>query len=148
MILFGLHDYMISRTHQIKSYFIKDSKNIKKLGKWAKLCPENYLHKWKLLKAELARIDHNHSVARDEYDAAIQLAKENNFVQDVAISNEAAGYYYFSRGLESLAGAYLTEAYRTYIKWGAYAKALKLQKEFDSFIINVEKAVLIFRFLI
>lgn len=115
-------------------------KNIKKLGKWAKLCPENYLHKWKLLKAELARIDHNHSVARDEYDAAIQLAKENNFVQDVAISNEAAGYYYFSRGLESLAGAYLTEAYRTYIKWGAYAKALKLQKEFDSFIINVEKS--------
>ncbi|WBL15500.1 ATP-binding sensor histidine kinase [Sutcliffiella sp. NC1] len=120
-----------------KVLYRKLKKNAKKLKDWAKLCPENYQHKWKLLIAEIARIEGKHNGAITNYDDAIQLAKENNFIQDVAISNELAGYYYISRGLESVASAYLTEAYRTYIKWGAYAKARKLREGYASYIMNV-----------
>ncbi|MFC4320097.1 ATP-binding sensor histidine kinase [Litchfieldia salsa] len=129
--------YHKSPSSMRKSLYKRLKKNASKLRKWAKLCPENYLHKWMLLKAEIARIDGDHASAIHDYDTAIQLARKNNYIQDVAVVNEAAGQYYFSRGLESVGSAYLTEAYRSYNKWGANAKASKLHKEYEGFIMNV-----------
>ena len=128
--------YQSAAPSKQKSLYKKLKRNANKLGTWAKLCPENYLHKWNLVTAEIARLDQNHSAAIDYYDRAIQTAMKNNFIQDVAISNEAAGRYYFSKGLESIGIAYVTEAYRHYKKWGADAKASKLLKEYQGFILK------------
>ncbi len=117
-----------------KFLYKKLKKSVQKLGLWAKLCPENYLHKYMLIKAEMARMDGNHVDASTYFDSAIRSAAENNFIQDVAICNETAGQYYLSRGLETLGSSYMTEAYRNYIKWGANLKAKQLLIKYPAHI--------------
>ncbi len=55
-------------------------RNEKQMKLWADHCPENYLHKYYLIKGERARLEHG---SLDEvlawYDKAIQSAKESNF---------------------------------------------------------------------
>ncbi|MBP3952508.1 ATP-binding sensor histidine kinase [Bacillus suaedae] len=131
--------YQDSSPSRQKILYKRLKRSAKKLREWSKHCPENYLNKWKLLEAELARIDENHVKAVENYDAAITSAKDNNFIKDVAVCNEATGRYYFSKGLEGIGSAYMAEAYRSYIKWGAYAKADMLMKEYEGYIPNINE---------
>ncbi|WP_449539574.1 AAA family ATPase [Ferdinandcohnia sp. Marseille-Q9671] len=126
--------YQDSPPTERKLLYKKLKKNEQKLGMWAEFCPENYVHKYMLIKAEIARIDENHIDASTYYDHAIRSAGENNFIHDVGICNETTGEYYLSRGLETLGSAYMAEAYRNYMRWGAKAKAEQLLKKYPAYI--------------
>lgn len=93
---------------------------------WAQACPDNYGHKESLIAAELARVAGDDLLAMRMYDEAIASARRNDFVRDAALASELAAQFHFTRGREFISRAYLTEAHREYLRWGATAKARAL----------------------
>ncbi|MEG4080556.1 ATP-binding protein, partial [Microcoleus sp. Pol8_D6] len=98
------------------------------LHQWAQNAPMNYLHKWYLVEAERHRVLGQNMDAMDDYDRAIKLAKENQYINEEALSNELAAKFYLTWGKEKIAQVYLTDAYYAYARWGAQAKVEDLEK--------------------
>src|SRR4030095_4518879 len=63
-----------------------------------------------LVNAEIARVEGRELDAERLYEAAIQSARDNEFVQTEALANELAARFYASRGFEKIAKAYLQDA--------------------------------------
>lgn len=101
--------------------------SIKKYTKWARGCPENFLHKACLLRAELGRIKNERSTA-ELYHKALVLARKHNYVHNEGIAAELAADYYFSTGYEEIGRAYITEARKAYHRWGAVSKVKRLEQ--------------------
>lgn len=101
-----------------------------KIKKWSKSAPMNFSHKYFLVEAELAGLLGQYGAAREYYDRAIELAQENEYVQEEALANELAAYYYTERGQPKTAGLYLQEAYYAYQRWGATAKLAELNTRY------------------
>ncbi len=119
-------------------------KNLEKLEIWAANCPENFLHKYLLILAELARIRGQNLEAMELYDRAIKGAKENDYINEEALANERAAKFYLSWGKEKIAQVYLTEAYYAYARWGAKAKVEDLEKRYPQLlspILNQKKSL-------
>ena len=108
----------------------KVAKNQKKLKKWAAHAPMNYLHKFYLVQAERDRLLGHKFQAMDGYDRAIQLATEQQYLQEAALANELAAKFYLGLGKLTQAKAYLQEAREGYKKWGAIAKVRQLESSY------------------
>jgi PAS domain S-box-containing protein len=102
-----------------------------KLKFWAENCPDNFLSKWALVAAEIARIEQKHQEAMYLYEQAIKSASENKFIQNEAIANELAAKFYLSQGFETIFNTYIQKAYTCYARWGATAKVKKLQEQYS-----------------
>ena len=112
-------------------------KNQKKMQFWSKHCPENYLHKYYLVEAELASFYKKEKEAKHFYDLAILHARKNAYLQEEALAWELAGKF-FSSINEILAEVYLQKAYACYLKWGAFAKTKSLELQFPLYIRNLK----------
>jgi predicted ATPase/signal transduction histidine kinase len=117
-----------------KNYLKILNSNREKMKKWADNCPENFLHKYLLIAAEMARVTGKDSEAMDLYGKAAKSAGENEYIQNEAISNELAGKFHLSKGRDVIAKAYLSEARAGYLKWGATAKVADLDEKYHSLI--------------
>ncbi|MEG3970046.1 AAA family ATPase, partial [Microcoleus sp. T2B6] len=104
------------------------------LQQWAENAPMNYLHKWYLVEAEKHRVLGNKAEAIEMYDRAIQLAKENQFLNEEALANELAAKFYLEWGKEKIAQTYMVEAYYCYIQWGATAKVIDLETRYPQLL--------------
>ncbi|MEH2051661.1 ATP-binding sensor histidine kinase [Nostoc sp.] len=104
------------------------------LYQWAQYAPMNHLHKWHLVEAEKQRVLGNKTEALEHYDRAISLAKENEYVNEEALSNELAAKFYLDWGKEKVALAYMQEAYYCYARWGAKAKIEDLEKRYPQLL--------------
>lgn len=93
------------------------------LETWASNCPNNHAHRAKLAGAELAELEQRPLDAMEEYDAAIELARKNGFLQYQALACELGAAFYLRRGNRRAARSYLEEARYAYAYWGATAKA-------------------------
>ncbi|MEG3917890.1 AAA family ATPase [Microcoleus sp. T3_A4] len=100
------------------------------LHQWAQNAPMNYLHKWYLVEAQRHRVLGQNMEAMDDYDRAIKLAQENQYINEEALSNEMAAKFYLACGKEKIAQVYLTDAYYAYARWGAQAKVEDLEKRY------------------
>ncbi len=120
-------------------------KNQKKMKTWADLCPENFLHKYLLVQAELARV--SGKFQKDEtgkkqkadllYDMAIKSAREQKYINNEAIANECAGKYHLASNNQDKARDYFLEAYRLHKEWGAENKcSYMIEKYRDLLIID------------
>lgn len=107
---------------------LKVENNQVQLKKWANAAPMNFQHKYDLVEAEKARVLGNTVAAMNLYDRAIKGAKENEYIQEEALSNELAAKFYLTWGKENIAQLYLTDAYYGYARWGAKAKVEHLEK--------------------
>ncbi|MEH1919529.1 trifunctional serine/threonine-protein kinase/ATP-binding protein/sensor histidine kinase [Nostoc sp.] len=107
------------------------------LEKWAKTCPDNFLHKYQLISAELACLSGDRILAADLYDKAIALAKANSYIQEEALANELAAKFYLDWGRERIAGDYIIEAYYGYARWGAKAKLTDLEKRYPQLLAHI-----------
>lgn len=85
---------------------------------YAKRCPENYVHKYLLIKAEMARLKRKSRQAEQLYARSIEAARTYGLIHDVAIAAECCGIYGLRQGKLHLAKIYLTEAYEAYLQWG------------------------------
>jgi PAS domain S-box-containing protein len=100
------------------------------LKNWADSAPMNYQHKYDLVEAEKYRFLGQQYQAMEYYDRAIDAAKENGYIQEVAIANECAGKFYLGLGKSKIAQAYIWEAYHSYLRWGASAKVQQLENKY------------------
>ncbi|MDJ0715363.1 MAG: AAA family ATPase [Prochloraceae cyanobacterium] len=112
--------------------------NQKKMKKWAHYAPMNYLHKYYLVEAEKYRILGQKFQAAENYDLAIALAKENEFIQEEALANELAGKFYWAEKKDKLFEVYLKEAYFCYQKWGAQSKVKALEERYPQIFYREE----------
>ena len=96
---------------------------------WASGCPENFGHKYDLIRAEKARVLGADLEAMTFYDNAIEKARKFGFIQHEALANELAVHFYMARGRTRIAHVYIKDSVYGYTKWGAQRKAadLKLQ---------------------
>ncbi|WP_164018976.1 AAA family ATPase [Pyxidicoccus trucidator] len=106
--------------------------NQRQLGGWVEHCPENFRHKHQLVAAEVARLEGRHLDAMALYDAAIDGAHVEGFLQDEAMANEAAGRFFHSLGRERFAALHLRTALEAFARWGAWAKVTLLEEEFPN----------------
>ncbi|WP_164931928.1 EAL domain-containing protein [Janthinobacterium sp. 17J80-10] len=102
------------------------------LQKWAERNPENYGARYKLVAAEIARIDGQAERAVQLYEQAIMQARASKNLHDAAIAGELASRYFQERGLPMTASAHLAMARNCWLRWGATAKAAALQQAFPA----------------
>jgi predicted ATPase/GAF domain-containing protein len=102
----------------------------RQLEEWAENGPENFQNRALLVGAEIARIEGRELDAERLYNAAIQSARENQFVQNEALAGELAARFYAGRGFERIARAYLRDARDGYRQWGADGKVGQLEAQY------------------
>uniref|UniRef100_A0A7C3ZLG2 GAF domain-containing protein n=1 Tax=Planktothricoides sp. SpSt-374 TaxID=2282167 RepID=A0A7C3ZLG2_9CYAN len=112
----------------------KVTANQEKMQLWAHHAPMNYQHKYDLVAAELCRVQGNYKDAREYYDAAINGARENEFLNEEALAYELAGRFYLWRHQTHIARHYLQDAHYTYQQWGATAKVQHLEQKYPQFL--------------
>jgi PAS domain S-box-containing protein len=101
-----------------------------KLEFWQDNCPENFVNRTALVKAEIARIEGRALEAERLYEVAITSAKENRFIQNEAIACEITAAFYRQRGFDKIDRAYLNEAAECYSRWGANGKVKQLEHRY------------------
>jgi predicted ATPase/signal transduction histidine kinase/GAF domain-containing protein len=94
---------------------------------WAKQCPENFENRAAILGAELARLEGRELEAERLYERAIHSARTNGFLNNEALANELAARFHAARGFETIASAFLREAWSCYRRWGAEGKVRQLE---------------------
>jgi predicted ATPase/signal transduction histidine kinase len=112
------------------------TENQKKLKLWSDNCPENFLHKYLLTSAEIARISNQDSQAMELYDRAIATAQKNEFYLNESLANELAAKFYLGKGKDKIARAYLRDAYYGYRRWGAITKIQDLEQKYPDLLSN------------
>jgi predicted ATPase/signal transduction histidine kinase len=95
----------------------------KRFRKWARHCPSHYVHRLRLIEAEMARAAGKYERAAMLYQQALDEAAENGYIQNEAIIHECAARFYKQRGHEQAHRRHLLAAYQGFMAWGAYAKA-------------------------
>jgi len=108
----------------------------KKIKKWAEHAPENHLHKWQLVEAELKRVEGNTSEAIDLFEKAIQGAKDNDYLWELALGQELYGKLWLEQGNIELGHRYLQLAHDVYDYWGAYAKIGQMEAVYPFLVVE------------
>jgi PAS domain S-box-containing protein len=102
--------------------------HLKQIAVWADNCPATFANRAALVGAELARLEQRELDAERLYEAAIRSAREHDFVQNEGLAHEVAARFYAGRGFDTIAHAYLREARRCYLRWGAFGKVRQLEQ--------------------
>ncbi len=101
------------------------------LSRLAEQCPENFLHKERLVAAEMARLDSEFESAMHLYDEAIAEARQQAFFQLEAVANERAALFWQSHAKPEFALPYLSHARDGYKLWRADRKVTLLEEVHD-----------------
>lgn len=115
--------------------------NQAKMKTWSKLAPMNFLHKFYLVQAELCKVSGNYSEAKECYDKSIDLAKENQYLNDEALAYELAGKFYMDQYKWDTAKEYLREARNKYQLWGAVAKVKELEDKYPNLFLENKEII-------
>jgi PAS domain S-box-containing protein len=102
--------------------------HLKQIAVWADNCPATFANRAALVGAELARLEERELEAERLYEEAIRSARANGFAHNEALANELASRFYAARGFETIAHAYLRNARRCYLRWGAFGKVRQLEQ--------------------
>jgi len=81
-----------------------------------------------LVAAEVNRVRGRHGAAIENYERARARAQSRGSLYLEALACELAGKFYLNWGKPKIANVYLTDAYRSYLNWGARAKAEDLAR--------------------
>lgn len=100
----------------------------KQLEVWAENCPQNFANRAALIAAEIARLEGRDADAMRLYEQAIRSARDHGFVHNEGLAHEVAARFYAARDFDTIARAYLREARRCYLRWGAFGKVQQLEQ--------------------
>ncbi|GIN72072.1 serine/threonine protein kinase [Bacillus sp. J14TS2] len=98
--------------------------------RWKTYAPENYEHKYLLIKARELQLKGKVSQAGHYFEQAVNLAQKNGFNQDEAIACECAENHYWECSYQRFSKLYLSAAIKAFEKWGAPRKAGKLRETY------------------
>jgi predicted ATPase/class 3 adenylate cyclase/GAF domain-containing protein/tRNA A-37 threonylcarbamoyl transferase component Bud32 len=125
-----------------KRIILKVKFNQNKLKEWAHNAPMTHLHKFYLVEAEQHRVLGHNAEATDCYDKAIELAKENEYINEEALARELAAKFYLALGKVKIAQVYLLDARYCYRQWGAIAKVKDLEARYPQLLSKKSTAQL------
>jgi predicted ATPase/class 3 adenylate cyclase len=108
-----------------------------RFARWARRCPENFLHRQLLLEAEIARLAGRSDRAAKLYDQAIEAAGRHGFLQNEALAAELAGRFHLAAGRHRAARHHLREAALRYRRWGATALADALVDRYPTVLADI-----------
>lgn len=126
--------YPTATSAEQQAYWETLNHHQRQLKIWAASCPDNFLHKYLLLSAEMAMIAGQTLEAIALYDRAIASAKANDYLQEEALANELAAKFYLNWGKPRIAQEYMTEAYYGYARWGAKTKVDDLARRYPQLL--------------
>jgi len=108
-----------------------------KLQALAELYPPNFEHKYLLFQAEQGKYQ---DATMDEvsalYEAAIESAEQNNFLQYQALANELYAEYWLEKKRPRISELYLNDAINLYQRWGCTAKVNHLNLRYQTVFSN------------
>jgi GAF domain-containing protein len=104
--------------------------HLARLSGLAERCPDNYERKWLLVSAERARAAGDELGAMSLFEKAIRAAAESGVCRDEALANELAARFHLERRRDTVARAYMAEAYQAYLRWGATTKVEALREKY------------------
>ncbi len=128
--------YLQDTKRKQAQYWHKLTENQQQMRIWTNNCEANFLHKYLLVEAEIARIHGRDSEALDLYAQAVINAKKNKFIQDEALANELIAQFWFAKGYNQYANTHLREAHYAYQKWRATAKVIDLEEKYPQLSVN------------
>jgi len=96
---------------------------------WVENCADNYLCRYALIQAELARLAGRSMEAARRYREAGREAERQGFIQVAAMAYERAARFFRDEGFPEFAGWCLRQAWTFYRRWGAIALAADLRRE-------------------
>jgi predicted ATPase/serine phosphatase RsbU (regulator of sigma subunit) len=108
----------------------KLKKYLKTLALYAKNSPENYLHKYLIVKAEYYKYTNNKKT-KDIYEEALFHVNNSENTLDIAIINELIAKYYFENKHNRIAEIYLKDTFYNYDKIELNSKIELLEKNFN-----------------
>ena len=127
-----------------------DTENTERLAKveklqlqmriWAVNCEKNFLHKFLLVDAELARVEGRLLDAINGYDDAIESARINGFIQIEALAFELAAKFWHSIGKLVFARHYLEKQGFIILEtnWRFHHKEIDIIAQKDKEVVFVE----------
>jgi histidine kinase len=108
------------------------TQNQLQMKKWADNCTQNFLHKYYLVEAQLAKIQGNIWESISLHKKSIDEARENKFIQNEAIAQELLAKLWKTQKQDEYAALHIERAYNAYNVWGAFHKTNLLKKEYVS----------------
>ena len=118
----------------------KMNKEYKKMKKWARRCPVNFLHLLLMMDAEKERLSGHFDNTAKLFEKAIEKAEEGQWKHDEAMAYELLADMYLQNKHIVAAKAYLEQAYSKYDAWGAHGKTAQLRERWpDIFIPDEDK---------
>ncbi|KPA18272.1 multi-sensor signal transduction multi-kinase [Candidatus Magnetomorum sp. HK-1] len=114
----------------------KVNKYLRYLGAWTDQAPKNFAHYYALISAEKARVMHKIDQAMSFYDQAIELSRDNGYMNDQALANELAALFHQRENRTRIASIYMWDAIYCYSRWGAYAKVTHLEKIYPQLLVK------------
>ena len=112
------------------------NKGKKKIQKWHRSGPENFECMLSLTLAEEARIDGNHSEARDLYTNAIKASEKMDSYLYKSLAYELYAKFWISVKEDKIARTFILEAGYLYQCWGANAKLKHLKENYSQYYIE------------
>ncbi|MEB2787020.1 adenylate/guanylate cyclase domain-containing protein [Algoriphagus persicinus] len=125
-------------TSEQKSLLKICRKNIKLIGGLVKHSEVNFQHRHEFMKAEYEALKGNFDKAIKSFTYAIRYARIHKYIQDEAMIWERAGTYFNAQQQPEAAQFYLSNAYKSYEKWGAKAKLAQMKETYAG-IISAEE---------
>ena len=126
--------YLKASPQKQNQYWQQLEKNQDEMAMWAKQCPENFLPKYLIVAAEIARIQNNQLEAINLYNQAIEKARDSEFMEIEAISHELAAQFWSTQKNSRYAFAHWQDAYYKYQFWGAQHKVKDLEKSYPELL--------------
>ncbi len=102
-----------------------------RMRKWARDCPDNYLHKSRLIDGEIARIGGDFTRALDCYDQALSHASKQGDSLREALAHELVGRFWRIHGQAPFARVHLSKACECFHQWGASFKVWRLVSRYS-----------------
>lgn len=131
----GLVSYWIGREENSPKWIRKGANCKLVIEKLAESSQWNFQNKLHLLSAEEQFCERNFEVAERYYDSAVSSAKDHKFLNEEALANEMAGYFYLETGRRGKSIQYFSEAINCYQQWEAHAKVKSLQTYLEEVIV-------------
>jgi len=114
-------------------FFLAVNISLDELKELSSLCPENFEHKLLLLQAEQGRYQ-NQTIEElaPLYEAAIESASSNEFLQYEALANELYGDFLLAKSRTRFALPYIHDALNLYRHWGCTVKVKNLTTRYQA----------------
>ncbi|WP_168121814.1 AAA family ATPase [Paenibacillus sp. HB172176] len=136
-----LADYETASTALRARYRSLWKKLFSRMKRWSRVMSESTEAKYRLMLAEITRLNGNHAKAVKDYDAAVSYARQIDNSRDEAIACERAGRCFMEMRRVKEAKDYLFDACRAYYRWGAAGKVQSLKEDFpflDALVLKRE----------